>query len=128
LSVLSAVSGTGSFSVGGGGLVDFGQGVTAAATNDVAFATGGGTLELNDLTNNDFLAHIAGFASGDLIEIAGFDLASGVTEKWNTADTVLTISDKNGDTGTLTFSSAQTTQSISFGTSTATGFVTLTHS
>jgi hypothetical protein len=128
LSVLSAVSGTGSLSVGGGGLIDFGQGVTAAAATTVGFASGGGTLELNDLTNADFLAHIAGFASGDLIEMSGFNTAGTLTTSWNHADTALTITDSSGDTGTLTFSSAQNTLSITLGTSTTTGFVTLTHS
>jgi hypothetical protein len=125
LSVLSAVTGSGSFSVGGGGLLHFGQAV--AATDAVGFASGGGTLELTDLTNDGFLAHIAGFSSGDLIDISGFDLASGITDTWNSADTVLSISDKDGASGTLTFSSAQNTLSITVGTSTATGFVTVTH-
>ena len=110
LRFLGSVSGTGSLVVGASGTLDFAGSV--AASNTVSFTGGTGALLLEDPTPGTsalgFGASIAGFQSGDVIELANMSTTlSRVTDALNAAGTVLSISDTSGDSASLTFATPQ---------------------
>ncbi len=119
---------TGSFTVGGHGMLQFETGVSVSAATHVVFGggpAGGGTLLVtNDLQGFD--ASISGFTSGNIIQLAGIAGNSVSGTYANAAHTQLAISDTNGDQITLNFAGAQNLGSITF-TSTASGYAELIH-
>jgi hypothetical protein len=123
LQVLSAVGGSGVFSIGTAGSLDFSASSTITASNTVSFTTGGGDLRID--SPSEFNAGLANFSNGDIIEIAGINpnLVSGSYA--NAGHTAITVSD--GTTSiTLTFTAAQNLTSISF-TTAADGLAALVH-
>jgi hypothetical protein len=118
LRFLGPVSGAGGLSVGAGGTLDFAGSV--AASNTVSFTGGTGALFLEDPVSGNtaltFGATIAGFQSGDVIELANLSAnTSLVSLSLNGAGTVLSVTDTSGDSASLTFSTAQTLSSFSLG-------------
>ena len=114
---------TGSFSIGAAGLLEFtGQASITAATG-VGFA-GTGTLRIDDL--HTFGATIENFATNDVIQIAGIAGASASGTYVNASHTDIVVSDSNGNSIVLAFSSAQTLSAIGFSTG-PNGITTLTH-
>jgi len=111
LDILSAVSGSGIFSIGKTGLLEFGNVSTIGASNLVSFTTGGGELLLENPAS--FNAGLANFSNGDIIELAGFASGSLTGSYANNQHTAITVSDGN-DSTTLTFTTAQTLSAISF--------------
>ena len=118
LRFLGSVSGTGSLVVGASGSLDFAGSV--AASNTVSFTGGTGSLLLEDTTPGPsvlgFSASIAGFQSGDVIELANISTnQSRVSDALNAAGTVLTVSDTYGDSASLTFAAPQSIGSLHLG-------------
>ncbi len=76
----AAISGTGSDQISGASTLEFGAGVSTAATlgdQDIGF-TGGGTLDL--LKPTSFYGEISDFAAGDTVELLGSWAFSGISE------------------------------------------------
>jgi fibronectin-binding autotransporter adhesin len=119
LDVLSAVGGTGAFSIGTGGLLEFSATSTITASNTISFTTGS-YLEIDNTAN--FGAHLAHFSTGDVIDLPGFN-ASSITGSFSAGDTILTVSDTSGDSAQFTFTTAQTPSAFSFGADSAHGGV-----
>jgi hypothetical protein len=117
LRFLGPVSGSGSLVIGAGGSLDFVG--TVAASNTVSFASGSGSLLIEDPaggTLSAFAAQVAGFQSGDFIEFANISTAlSADTLALNAAGTVATITDNRGDSASITFTTAQSSTSLSLG-------------
>jgi len=126
LDLISAVGGSGVFSIGTLGTLEFGTLSTIAASDTVSFATGGGALVLD--TPDNFAATVANFSHGDEIALGGFSVGNSLTATFaNQSDTAVTFSDSSGHTVTLTFSTAQTLSNYSYGAGPL-GFETITHS
>ena len=119
LEVLSAVGGSGAFSIGTGGLLEFSSSSTITASNTISFTTGG-YLDIDNTAN--FAAHLAHFSTADVIDLPGFN-ASSITGSFSAGDTVLTVSDTSGDSVQFTFTTAQTPSAFSFGADSAHGGV-----
>ena len=96
LALLQSITGTGALLIGPGASLEFGN--AAPVTEIVTFANtgGGGTLKIDQPTN--FLAPIAGFTTGDIIDLTGVSLtaigisggtlvASTATQNWRIATT-----------------------------------------
>ncbi len=80
LELKGAVKGTGTDMISGGATLEFGAGVSTAATlgdQDIGF-TGGGTLHL--LAPTSFYGEISDFAAGDTVELLGSWHSSGISE------------------------------------------------
>jgi hypothetical protein len=108
---LGNVTGTGSLVIGASTVMAFSEntGFSVAATDTVAFNGTGGDLLLEHPA--DFAATIAGFATGDVIEVSGLNFFNMNAPVIN-GDTV-TLSDKSGDPSViLTFGTAQTLSSL----------------
>jgi hypothetical protein len=107
LQIISAVGGSGAFSIGTSGVLEFAANSTITVSNTISFTTGGGHLQVDNPAN--FAALLAHFSTGDYIDLPTFDaIASSGTLSWNAGDTVLTVSDSNHDSTTFTFTTAQT--------------------
>jgi hypothetical protein len=118
LRFLGPVSGTGSIVIGAGGSLDFTGSVAASAT--VSFTTATGSMFLEDPTTANtsltFDASVAGFQTGDFIEFSNLNPnPADVTLSLNGAGTVVTLSDTNGDSDSITFTAAQSLASLSVG-------------
>jgi hypothetical protein len=124
MSFLGAIDGTGTLAMGASTVLDFRPTTSVAATDIVSFGGAGGDLELENPAS--FAATLAGFSSGDLIEVAGLNFAT-INAPVIAGDTV-TLSDNSGDASvTLTFSTAQTLSSLGLEIGPH-GYVALTHS
>ncbi len=80
LELKGAVSGKGTDTISGASTLEFGAGVSSAATlgdQDIGF-TGGGTLHL--LAPTSFYGEISDFAAGDTVELLGSWAFSGISE------------------------------------------------
>jgi hypothetical protein len=115
-----AVSGKGLFLVGGSGTADFDEGVASSTT--VSFAAAGASIYIE--APADFAASLAGFGSGDAIELYDFDAASSVLK---VSGKTATIADSDGDTITLHFTANLTASALYLGVG-ADGGVALFHS
>jgi hypothetical protein len=105
---LGPLSGTGSINISNGATLDLlGSNTT---TNTVTFGAGGAILDLG--TPADYLGTIAGFGSGDMVELTGFAF-SDITPVVS-GDTV-TLTEQSGQSVTLTFSTAQTATQLTVG-------------
>jgi hypothetical protein len=115
LRFLGAVSGSGSLVIGAGGSVDFAG--TVASSITVSFATGTGAMLIEDQTGTDlFGGLVAGFQSGDVIEFANLSTnMSTDTLVLTGGGTIATITDTGGDSASLTFTTAQSSSSLSLG-------------
>ncbi len=115
LSFLGPVSGAGTISIGTGGTVELDG---AAGSTAVAFATtagNGAVLSLAD--NNGFSGTISGFSSGDVIELQGFGFAN-ITPALSANGEAVTLTEANGQSMTLHFSSVQTASALTLGVGT----------
>jgi len=124
LDILSAVGGSGVFSIGTGGLLQFANTATFGGSNDINFTAGGGALTLDDPAT--FAATLVNFSTGDSIGLANFNEASLTGTYANGADTQITFSDGQGDSVTLTFSTAQTLTNFHYETGPQ-GLATILH-
>ncbi len=100
LDLTGAVTGKGKDTISGASTLEFGAGVSTAATlgdQDIGF-TGGGTLHL--LKPTSFYGEISDFAAGDTVELLGSWAFSGISEA--------------GDVTTLTLASGSTTHGFEF--------------
>jgi hypothetical protein len=99
----------------GNGAVDISNGATldlnysAAVTSAISFGNGGGDLYLE--YPNDFTGTINNFATGDMIELSGFAFGASFTVNGDN----VTISEANGQSMTLTFSTSQSAGSLMLG-------------
>ena len=119
LSFIGPITGTGTISVSGGGSLDFTRGAVASSIT-VAFASGNASLFLEDTvpnTNNlAFNGLIAGFGSNDIIELSTLQAnVANASMSLNANGTILTVSDKSGDTVSLQFATAQNLGSLTLG-------------
>ena len=112
LELSGAVTGSGAFSIGTLGLLQFGPSATVAASDSVSFTGGTGALVLDDPTT--FSATIADFAKGDTIGLYGFGdtLTFSPVQGFNTQ---INVSDGQGDSVILTFATAQNVNNFSYG-------------
>ncbi len=115
LGFLGPVSGAGTIQVGTGGTVELDG---AAGSTSVAFATtagNGAVLSLAD--NNGFSGTISGFSSGDVIELQGFAFAN-ITPVISANGEAVTLTEADGQSTTLHFSSSQTASALTLGVGT----------
>jgi autotransporter-associated beta strand protein len=112
LDLIGAISGTGLFAIGTGGLLQFANTATFGNAASIGFTSGGGALVLDDPTA--FAGVLENFSTGDNIGLAGFDPSTLTGGYANGADTEITFSDAHGDSVTLTFSTAQTLSNFSY--------------
>ncbi len=106
---LGPLEGTGSISLAAGGVLDIDSNVLTQ--NTITFGAGGGLLYLQNA--NDFTGKIAGFATGDAVELNGFAFV-GASIQTVSGDSV-TISESSGPSITLNFTTAQTQGSLFLG-------------
>jgi hypothetical protein len=113
LSFLGAVTGSGTIAASANGQLDFGQSTSVSAGLHVNIGAGNTSLLLENASAFD--ATIAGFTTGDFIEISG--LRSGYIPPvvWSNNNTTAQISDSSGDTFTLNFASSVSTAHVSIG-------------
>ena len=109
IAFLGPLTGTGGIDMSNGATLDLDN--SAFASNAITFGGGGGVLYL-DYPDN-YTGTIAGFATGDMVELQGFAFANGITPTIH-GDTV-TIAETGGPSVTLTFTSAQTAGDLLIG-------------
>ena len=119
LTFIGPITGTGTISVAAGGSLDFSRGAVASSVT-VAFAAGSASMFLEDTVPNTntlgFNGLIAGFGSGDIIELSTLQAnVSNGSMSLNANGTILTVSDKSGDTATLQFATPQNLGSLVLG-------------
>ena len=124
LDVLSAVGGSGVFSIGTNGLLQFAASATFGGSNNISFTAGSGALTLDN--PDKFAGTIVNFSEGDTIGLNNFIASSLAGTYANGADTQITFSDGQGDSVTLTFSTAQTLSSFYYTTGPQ-GLATINH-
>ena len=123
LQVLGAVGGSGVFTIGAAGRLEFGAASTITASSTISLTAGGADLRLDAPAN--FGAMIANFSTSDVIELAGFNGAALSGSYANGAHTELLVTD-GASSVTLTFTTAQNLTSISF-TTASDGLAALIH-
>jgi fibronectin-binding autotransporter adhesin len=123
LQVLGAVGGSGVFTIGAAGRLEFGAGSTITASNTISLTAGGADLRLD--TPGTFGAMIANFSTSDIIELGGFSGTSLTGSYANGAHTELLVTD-GAHSVTLTFTTAQNLASITF-TTASDGLAALIH-
>ena len=106
---MGAVSGGGAIGLSAGAMLDLTGGGTIS--NAVSFGAGGGVLYLGN--PGGYTGTIAGFASGDAIELNNF--AFNTALKPSVSGGVVTIAEPNGPSVSLTFSTTQTASSLTLG-------------
>jgi hypothetical protein len=89
------------FIIGENGTMELGTGISVSALNDVRFASGvfGGDLIVDQGVDLNLLSNVAGFASGDTIDLAGIGTplsATSFTDSFNGTDTEFTIALEGG--------------------------------
>lgn len=124
LQILGSVTGTGGFSIGAAGFLDFSSSATIGVATGVGFAGSGAILRIDDAPS--FGATLQNFAAGDDIVLAQFNAASLTGTYANGAHTQILVSDGGGDSITLTFSAAQNLGALTFGAGPG-GLATITH-
>lgn len=124
----AAVTGAGTIAIGTAGTATFDDNATIGAATTVDFAGAGGVLNIFDdeysQQDSSFLATIAGFGSGDLIQLSDFNTTS-VSLK--VSGNTVTIKDASNDSLTLHFSTTQTATQLSLGIG-PNGYLALIHS
>jgi hypothetical protein len=115
----SAVSGKGLVLVGGSGTADFDDSVASSTT--VSFAAAGASIFVE--APGTFAASLAGFGSGDAVELYDFNAATSVLK---VSGKTATIKDSYGDTITLHFTANLTASTLYLGVG-ADGGVALFH-
>lgn len=115
----NVVSGKGVIAIGATGTAVFQDAVSATTT--ISFAAGGASTEILDPTT--FAGYLAGFASGDSIQLSDFDASTTV---FKVSGTNVIIHDSYSDTITLHFATAQTASTLYLGVG-ADGDVALFH-
>ncbi len=112
LSFIGTLSGAGTIAISNGGTLELNTSNTI--TTGVNFGAGGGVLSLAAPTAFD--STIGGFASGDVIELQGFAFGGAAASFANgaTSGKVLTLTESNGQSLTLDFSSTQSLSSLTF--------------
>ncbi len=112
LSFIGTLTGTGTVGISTGGTLELNTSNTV--TTAVNFSAGGGVLSLAHPT--DFDSTIGGFAAGDVIEMQGFAFGSVTATFANGAASgkALTLTESNGQSLTLAFSTTQSLSTLSF--------------
>jgi hypothetical protein len=104
---LGSLSGTGALSLSNGATLDLlGGGVVKTG---ITFGTGDSVLDLG--APDSFAGKLGGFATGDMVELAGFAFVNtnnGATATLTVSGDTVKITDPFNETVTLTFSTAQT--------------------
>jgi hypothetical protein len=102
---LGSLTGTGVLSLSNGATLDLlGGGVV---NTGITFGTGDSVLDLG--APDSFIGKLSGFASGDMIELAGFAFSNNGTEAtFAVSGDTVTITEPTNQSVTLTFSTAQT--------------------
>jgi hypothetical protein len=113
LNIMGAVGGSGTFSIGTSGYLNFTASETFTSAGTIAFTSGGGELVLNNTTN--VLDVLSNFSTGDTIALPGFN-AGTLTDAFGSSHDIVKFSDTQGDSVTLTFTTAQTLSQFYFGT------------
>jgi hypothetical protein len=113
LSFLGSVSGSGTIAASANGQLDFGPSTSVSAGLHVNIGAGNTSLLLENASAFD--ATIAGFTTGDFIEISGLKSGYIPPVVWNGSDTVAQVSDSSGDTFTLNFASSVNTANVTIG-------------
>ena len=113
LAIMGAVGGSGTFSIGTSGYLSFTASETFTSAGTIAFTTGGGEMALYNTTN--VLDVLSNFSTGDTIALPGFN-ASTLSDAFGSTHDIVKFSDSQGDSVTLTFSTAQTLSQFYFGT------------
>ncbi len=112
LTFIGTLSGTGSIAISNGGTLDLGTSNTI--TNAINFGAGGGVLSL--VTPEEFHSTIGNFASTDVIELQGFSFLGDPTLSFANgavSGKALTLTEGNGQSITLDFSTTQSLSSLS---------------
>ena len=110
LAFIGTLSGAGTLGISSGGTLELGTSNTI--TTGVSFGTGGGVLSLD--TPATFASTIVGFAAGDEIELQGFAFAH-LTPTFAggaTSGKAVTLTETNGQSITLNFSTTQSLSSL----------------
>jgi hypothetical protein len=89
LDIGGPVTGTGQFTIGSGGQLEFGGSVASGQT--ITFEGTTGTLKLDDPT--DFHGQISGLTGSDGIQLTGFDSTTVVNANIQATETILTVTD-----------------------------------
>ncbi len=112
LSFIGTLSGAGTIGISNGGTLELHTSNTI--TTGVNFGTGGGVLSL--ATPTAFDSTIGNFAAGDVIELQGFAFGSvsAAFANGTGAGKVLTLTETNGQSITLDFSTTQSLSSLAF--------------
>jgi hypothetical protein len=110
---LGPLSGKGDITLSAGGQLAIDN--TATTSTGVTFGAGGGLLYLEDPAS--YTGTLGAFATGDSVELYGFGFQSNgtLTATLSVTGTQVTISEMNGPSETLNFSSAQSTQTLMLG-------------
>ncbi len=109
ISFLGPLSGNGVIDISNGATLDLAN--SATTSTGITFGAGGAVLDL--VNPSDYTGTLAGFATGDIVELQGFSFltANPLVVKGDT----VTISETGGSSVTLTFSSAQTASQLELG-------------
>ena len=121
--VLGSVTGTGIFSIGAAGFLDFSSSATLGAATGISFGGAGAILRIDD--DAGFGATLQNFGAGETIELSQLNAASLTGTYANAAHTQILVSDGNGSI-TLGFASAQALSALTFGAGPG-GIATITH-
>lgn len=123
INVMSAVSGSGAFSIGTGALLIFSNAATITASNTVSFGAGANKLLLS-VAPKAFAANIANFATSDVIEFANLNL--GLTKLTQGASVNQVLVSDGSTSFTLNFTGAEPIAQLSLSQGSL-GSVALTH-
>jgi fibronectin-binding autotransporter adhesin len=112
MTFLGPLSGKGEVTLSAGGILALDN--TATTSTGVTFGTGGGLLYLQDPAA--YTGTLGGFATGDSVELNGFAFQSnGTLTTFSVSGDQVTITEANGPSETLNFSSAQSTTTLMLG-------------
>jgi fibronectin-binding autotransporter adhesin len=108
MAFLGPLTGNGSITISNSATLDI---LTSnLVTNTITFGGGGGVLDLGNPT--EFFGTIAGFATGNEVELQGFSFI-GTTD--SVSGNIVTINEANGSSLSLTFSANQTSSQLTLG-------------
>jgi hypothetical protein len=110
LTVLQAVSGSGSFLVGSAGLLDFARSSSIGTATQIKFTAGGGGLQVDSLAS--FNATLDNF--GHLDAIIFSSMSGSLSFGYGATQNQIVVTDTSNDTITLNFAAAQNTANFTY--------------